>query len=65
MAQLVEVELEEESAIKLERFKRNPPERGQIGNQKNKDEHRVKNERRCVVGATRKGESQELAESYL
>jgi len=36
MAQLVEVTLEEESAIRSERFKRNPPEQGQIGNQKNK-----------------------------
>jgi len=33
MAQLVEVALEEESAIRSERFKRNIPEKGQFGNQ--------------------------------
>jgi len=32
MAQLVEVALEEESAIRPERFRRNPPEQGQMGN---------------------------------
>jgi len=35
MAQLVEVALEEESAIRSERFRRNPPEQGQMWNQKN------------------------------
>jgi len=44
MAQLVEVALEEESAIRSERFKRNPLEQGQIGNQKNRDVHLVKRE---------------------
>jgi hypothetical protein len=33
MAQLVDVALEEESAIRAERFKRNFPEKGQFGNQ--------------------------------
>jgi hypothetical protein len=33
MAQLVEVALEEESAIRSERFKRSTPEKGQFGNQ--------------------------------
>ena len=37
MVQLVEVALEEESAIRSERFTRNPPEKVQFGNQKNKD----------------------------
>jgi hypothetical protein len=37
MAQLVEVALEEDSAIRSERFRRNPTEQGQMGNQKNKD----------------------------
>ena len=46
MAQLVEVALEEESAIRSERFKRTPPEQGQIGNQTNKGVHRVKNQRK-------------------
>ena len=32
MAQIVEIALEEESAIKSERFKRNIPEKGQFGN---------------------------------
>jgi len=48
MAQLVEVALEEDSAIRLERFQRNPPEQGQMGNQRNKDVHWVKNERKEV-----------------
>jgi hypothetical protein len=46
MAQLVEVALEEESAIRSERFKRNSSEKGQFGNpgsryvQRKSDEHR-------------------------
>jgi len=48
MAQLVEVALEEESAIRSKRFRRNPPEQGQMGNQKNEDVHWVKNERKKV-----------------
>jgi len=48
MAQLVEVTLEEESAIRPECFKRNPPEKGQFQNQKNKDVDCVKNERKEV-----------------
>lgn len=52
MAQLVEVALEEESAIRSERFKRNPSEQGQFGNQRNKDVRRVKNERQEVRVAT-------------
>ena len=43
MAQLVEVVLEEDGAIRSERFKRNPPEHGQIWNQKYKEVHQVKN----------------------
>jgi hypothetical protein len=72
VAQLVEAALEEESAIWSERFKRNPPERGQFWVQKNKDVHWVKNERKevresqkGVKDATRKGISQEIAESLL
>jgi hypothetical protein len=34
MAQLVEVALEEESAIKSERFRKNVPEKGQFGKQR-------------------------------
>jgi len=52
MAQLVEVALEEESAIRSERFKRNPLEQGHIGKQKNKDVHWVKHERKEVRVAT-------------
>jgi len=52
MAQLVEVALEEESAIRLERFQRNPPEQGQMWNQRNKDVHWVKNELKEVRVAT-------------
>jgi len=52
MAQLVEVTLEEESAIRSERFKRNPPEHGQVANQKGKDVGWVKNERKEVRVAT-------------
>jgi hypothetical protein len=37
MAQLVEVALEEESAIRSERFKKNLPERGPFGNHKSKN----------------------------
>jgi hypothetical protein len=48
MAQLVEVTLAEESAIRSERFTRNPPANGYFGNQKNKDVHWVKNERNEV-----------------
>jgi hypothetical protein len=36
MAQLVEVVLEEESAIRSEKFKRSTPEKGQFGNQRNR-----------------------------
>jgi len=39
VAQLVDVALEEESAIWSERFKRNPPEKRQFRNQKNKEAH--------------------------
>ena len=39
MAQSVEVALEEESAIRSERFRRNHPEQGQMGNHKNEDVH--------------------------
>jgi hypothetical protein len=46
MAQLVEVALEEESSIRSERFTRNPPARGQFGNQKNKEVPWLKNERK-------------------
>jgi len=42
MAQLFETALEEESALWSERFKRNSPEKGQFGNQKNKDIQWVK-----------------------
>ena len=52
MEHLVEVALEEDSGIRSERFKRNPPEQGQIWNQKNKDVHWVKNERKEVRLAT-------------
>jgi len=52
MAQLVEVALEEESAIRSERFRRNPPEQGQMGNQKNKAVHWMKSERKEVRVAT-------------
>jgi len=52
MVQLVEVALEEESAIRSERFRRNLPELGQMGNQRNKDVHWVKNERKEVRVAT-------------
>jgi len=52
MAQLVEVALEEESAFRSERFRRNPPEQGQMGNQKNKNVHWMKPERKEVRVAT-------------
>jgi len=52
MAQLVEVALEEESAIRWKRFRRNLPEQWQMGNQRNKDVHWVKNERKKVRVAT-------------
>jgi len=46
MAELVEVALEEESAIKSERvFKRNIPEKGQFGNQGIRNVPRKQNER--------------------
>ena len=71
MAQLAEVALEEESAIRSERFKRNPPEQRQIASQKNRDVRWVKNQRKEVRVATQgchrchKGISQEIAESFL
>ena len=72
MAQFVEVALEEESAIRSESFKRDPPEQGNIGNQRNKGVRWVKNERKevrvatqGVIGATRKGICQEIAGSFL
>ena len=52
-AQLVEVSLEEESAIRLERFKRNPLEQGQFANQVGKYVRSVKNERKEARIATR------------
>jgi hypothetical protein len=39
MAQLVEVALEEKSAIRSERFKRNMPDRGQYGTQGSRQKH--------------------------
>jgi hypothetical protein len=52
MAQLVEVALEEESAIKSERFKRNSSEKGQYGNQGNRYTPQKHFERREVRVAT-------------
>jgi len=52
-AQLIDVALEEEIAIRSERFKRTPPEKGQFWNQKNKVVHFVKNERKEVRVATK------------
>jgi hypothetical protein len=52
MAQLVEVALEEESAIRSERFKRNVPERGQYGNQGSRHTMQKQFERRGVRVAT-------------
>ena len=52
MAQLVEVALEEESAIRSERLKRNPLEQGQVANEKGKDVRWVKNEHKEVRVAT-------------
>ena len=52
MAQLVEVALEEESAIRSEHFWRNPTEQEQLGNQRNKDVHWVRNEHKEVRVAT-------------
>jgi hypothetical protein len=43
MAQLVEVALKEESAIRSERFKRNNPDKGQVGEHKRKDVEWVQN----------------------
>jgi len=48
MAQLVEVALEEESAIKSEMFKRNISGKGQFGNQGIRNGPRKQNERREV-----------------
>jgi hypothetical protein len=53
MPQIVEVAREEESSIRSERFIRNPPARGQFGNQKNKDVRWVKNEPKEVRVATK------------
>jgi hypothetical protein len=53
MAQLVEVALEEESAIRSERFKRNSPDKGQVGQHKLKDVQWVQNERKKVRVATK------------
>jgi hypothetical protein len=52
MAQLVEVALEEESAIRTERFKRNIPEKGQFGNQEARYVPRRPHERKEVSVAT-------------
>ena len=48
MAHLVEVAMEEESAIKSEMFKRNIPDKGQFGNQGIRNGPRKQNERREV-----------------
>jgi hypothetical protein len=53
IAQLVEVALEEQCAIRSDKVKRNSSERGQFGNQKYRDVQRVKNERNEVRVATR------------
>ena len=53
VAQLVEVALEEESAIRSGRSKRNFSEREQFGNQRYKDGQGVKTERTEVRIATR------------
>jgi hypothetical protein len=53
MAQLVEVALEEKSAIGRERFKKNLPEIGPFGNHKSKNAQWVKNERKEVRVATK------------
>ena len=53
VAQLVEVALEEESAIRSERSKRNFSERGHFGNQRYKDGQGIKTERTEVRTATR------------
>jgi hypothetical protein len=52
MAQLVEVALEEESAIRSERFKRDIPEKGQFGNQGARYVPRRPHERKEVSVAT-------------
>jgi hypothetical protein len=52
MAQLVEVALEEESAIKSERFRKNVPEKGQFGNQRIRNVPRKQNGRKEVRVAT-------------
>jgi ssDNA-binding Zn-finger/Zn-ribbon topoisomerase 1 len=52
MAQLVEVALEEESAIRSERFKRNFPEKGQQNNQGNRHMSQKRFEQREVRVAT-------------
>ena len=52
MAQLVEVSLEDESAIKSERFKRNSFEKGQYENQENRNVPKKYNERKEVRTAT-------------
>jgi hypothetical protein len=53
MVQLVEVALEEESAIWSERFKRNNPVKGQVGEHKRKDVQWVQNEHKEVRVATK------------
>jgi len=52
MAQLVEVALEEECAIKSERFRKNYPEKGQFMNKGNKNTFKVKHEPAEVPVAT-------------
>jgi hypothetical protein len=52
MAQLVEVALEEESAFRSERYKRNIPEKGQFGNQGDRYVPRRPHERKEVSVAT-------------
>jgi hypothetical protein len=63
MAQLVEVALGEESAIRSERFKKNFPERGPFGNHKSKNVQWVKNEPKEVRVAT-KGCQRNTMECY-
>jgi len=48
MAQLVEVTLEEESAIRSEKLKKFNPDKGQVREHKSKDVQWVKNERKEV-----------------
>jgi hypothetical protein len=67
MAQLVEVALEEESAIRSERFKRNIPEKGQFENQGARyvprRPHERKEPRLCVIGVISRGISRVIAGS--